>query len=217
MNNKKHLIAGAFMLIPLLYLAITWTGMPQTIPLHFDIKGNVNRWGNKAEILSSMAVLSGVTILLYLLLCNAYRFDAKKRAVENKDRLQNIALAVTVFLTLLQTWIIYISTTTGQSFSIKVILIGVCILFSILGNYMYNLKPNYFAGLRLPWTLENEDNWRKTHHYASRIWFAGGLLAALVCLLLPVESAVIVSVVLLVLMIILPTIYSYRLYKKRNI
>jgi uncharacterized membrane protein len=59
------------------------------------------------------------------------------------------------------------------------------LLFSVLGNYMHSIKPNYFVGFRTPWTLENEDNWRKTHQLMARIWVPGGLLITIGTLLLP--------------------------------
>ena len=59
---------------------------------------------------------------------------------------------------------------------------GVGLLLCLIGNYMHTIKPNYFAGLRLPWTLNNEDNWRKTHLLAGKLWFVGGLVIAILCL-----------------------------------
>ncbi len=79
---------------------------------------------------------------------------------------------------------------------------------------MPNMKPNYVAGFRLPWTLKNEDNWRRTHHIAGRLWFGGGLLSAMLFLLLPFKFAVISVIILFSILVLLPAIYSYRLYKK---
>jgi len=89
------------------------------------------------------------------------------------------------------------------------------LLFAVVGNYMYNIKPNYFAGIRLPWTLENEDNWKKTHMLAGKLWFAGGLLVALTALFLPDKIALIFTFSIIILLTIIPTVYSYRLYKKQ--
>jgi len=90
------------------------------------------------------------------------------------------------------------------------------LLFAIMGNYMSTIKPNYFAGIRLPWTLENADNWKKTHALAGRIWFGGGLLLAIICLFLPPAVAFVAFFISLTLMILIPCIYSYNLYKKQK-
>ena len=96
------------------------------------------------------------------------------------------------------------------------ILAGVGLLFAIIGNYLPNLRPNYFAGLRLPWTLENPENWKKTHALAGKLWFAGGLLLAVICLLMPDKIALIFFFVVTAIIIIIPCIYSYRLFKKQK-
>ena len=88
------------------------------------------------------------------------------------------------------------------------------LFFIILGNLMHSLKSNYFIGLRLPWTLENEDNWRKTHQLASKIWFAGGLFILISALLLPIKMMFILMIFSILIMALIPTIYSYRLFKK---
>jgi uncharacterized membrane protein len=81
---------------------------------------------------------------------------------------------------------------------------------------MQNIKPNYFAGFRLPWTLESESNWRKTHHLAARIWFWGGLLIVLVGVLLPLKKGMFVVFGCLFVMAIIPIVYSYRIFKKEK-
>jgi uncharacterized membrane protein len=49
---------------------------------------------------------------------------------------------------------------------------------------MKNVKPNYFFGIRTPWTLESEDNWKQTHHLASKIWVWGNILLATTILII---------------------------------
>jgi uncharacterized membrane protein len=83
--------------------------------------------------------------------------------------------------------------------------------FAIIGNYLPNLKPNYFAGMRLPWTLENPENWRKTHALAGKLWFGGGLLA-ITCLFLPAKAAMILFFAVMILLVFIPTVFSYRFY-----
>jgi uncharacterized membrane protein len=81
---------------------------------------------------------------------------------------------------------------------------------------MHNIKPNYFAGIRLPWTLENEENWKKTHLLAGKLFFAGGLLIAILCLLTPVIISIILFITITIIVTIIPGVYSYRLYKKQK-
>jgi uncharacterized membrane protein len=93
---------------------------------------------------------------------------------------------------------------------------GLSLFLAYLGNLMHSIKPNYFAGFRIPWTLENEDNWKKTHRLASKIWFAGGIILAVISLLLPVKLVIIVFLVAVLIMSIIPVVYSYRLFKSSS-
>ena len=163
-----------------------------------------------------IGILSALNIGVYFLLCNIYRIDPKKYAIENRDRLRRIAFAISVFLAAVLCLLIYSSNHGNIKFTTRLILAGVGLLFAFIGNYMHNIKPNYFAGLRLPWTLENEENWRKTHLMAGKLWFGGGLLIAVLCLLFPFTVAIASFFAVMLLLIIIPCVYSYRLYKKQK-
>jgi uncharacterized membrane protein len=87
------------------------------------------------------------------------------------------------------------------------------LLFAVIGNYMNNIKPNYFAGLRLPWTLSSDHNWRKAHQLAGKLWFWGGLSAAILSLIIPSPFSIIIFFTILIFLILIPVIYSYRIFK----
>ena len=214
MKKTALLIVGLSLLAPAAYLWIVWPHLPATVPMHYDLNGNVDRYGSKNELWVLTGVLSGVALIVYLLFSNVHRLNAKLAVAENKERMQKIGLAVTVFIAVIQIWLVYVIGRGEPIQYIKFVLAAVGFLFAVIGNYMPNLKPNYVAGLRMPWTLENADNWRKTHQLAGKIWFAGGLLAALLCLLLPLFAAGIAMMVVITVMILIPAVYSYRLYKK---
>ncbi|MBD0287920.1 MAG: SdpI family protein [Flavisolibacter sp.] len=211
---KKLLTVLLILCIPYVYLMIIWPQLPEVVPMHFTLNGAIDRYGNKSELLILTATLSFVIILVYLFIAHIHRLAPKMASAENKERLQKIALAVVVFMTGVQAWLIYIVQKGEPDFSIKFVLVALCLLLAIMGNYMPNLKPNYVAGFRLPWTLENENNWRKTHHLAGRFWFGGGLLCAFLLLILPFKMAVIIFSVSMLALIFVPAIYSYRLFKQ---
>ena len=202
------------MLLPAVYLAIVWTGIPQTVPMHFDLKGNVDQYGTKTDLLIMTAVLTGLNMLLYLLILNIYKIDPKKYAAQNKERLQRIGFSVSLYLAAVLGMLIYVISTNHINIVMKFVFIAMGLLFALIGNNMYNLKPNYFAGMRLPWTLENEDNWRATHHVAGRLWFFGGFVIALLAFVLNEQWSVYSTFIALSFLIFIPVIYSYRYYKR---
>ena len=203
-------------LVPIAYLAVIWQSLPEKIAMHFDLKGNPDRYGNKTELLVMVAVLSAMCIAIYFVLSNIYKIDPKKYAADNKDRLHRMGFAVAVFIAALTCFIIYNTSKESMETGMRYIFAGVGLLLCLMGNYMHTIKPNYFAGLRLPWTLNNEENWRKTHLFAGKLWFVGGLVIAILCLLLRDSVAIVLFFILTVVLILVPVIYSYRLYKKNK-
>lgn len=202
--------------VPAIFLALIWNRLPDIVPLHYNLQGEVDRYGNKNELFLSVGLLMGVSILIYVLLSNIYRIDPKKYAPENKTRLHRMAFSVSVFITAVNCIIIYSTWHQELKWTMRLILAGVGFLFTILGNYMHNIKPNYFAGIRLPWTLENEDNWRKTHLLAGKLFFGGGLLTILISFIIPVSLIYFVFTAITIVACLIPCIYSYSLYKKQK-
>ena len=214
MNNLFRRIIWLIMLVPAIYLAVLWRNIPQTVPMHFDLKGNVDRYGTKHELLILTATLTILNAIVYLVVSNIYKIDPRKSASLNKDRMKRIAVGVSVYLSAILIMIIYEIAHNNTSLTMKFVFVAMGLLFALLGNNMYNIQPNYFAGIRLPWTLESEDNWRKTHHLAGRLWFFGGLIFAVIALFLNRELTSPVILALVAILVIIPIIYSYNLYKK---
>src|SRR5258705_12810440 len=105
-QNKKEIIMDKllkriiwlFIIAPIAYLAIVWNTVPDTVPLHANLKGVVDRYGSKNELITMTLILTVVNLLFYLLLPQVYRIDPRRYAAENKSRLHRIAFAVSVFI-----------------------------------------------------------------------------------------------------------------------
>lgn len=216
MDKLLKRLVWLVMSVPAVYLLIVWKKMPDKVALHFDLSGKADRFGSKNELLVTALVLTGVSILVYFLLTNIYRVDPKKYAAENKTRLHRLAFGLVVFITALLCMIIYSGVSGNISLNTGLVFAGVGLLFAFIGNYMHNIKPNYFAGFRLPWTLENEENWRRTHHLAGKLWFGGGLLLAVICLFLAPKPAMIVFFTIMFIVTVIPVVFSYRLFRRQK-
>ena len=217
MDKLMKRIIWLFILAPVVYLGIVWNSLPETIAMHFNLKGDVDRYGHKNELITMIAILSLLNVVIYLLLPQVYRIDPKRFAAENKSRLHRIAFAVSVFIAAVLCLMIYSSIHEDIKFSFRFILAGVGLMLAVVGNYIYNIKPNYFAGIRLPWTLNNDENWKKTHLLGGKLLFGGGLLIAVICLFTPFLFSMIALFAIILLITITTCIYSYRLYKKLNV
>jgi uncharacterized membrane protein len=216
MDKFLKQIVWVIILIPAVYLAIVWKNLPETVATHFDLRGQPDRIGNKNDLIETSIILIIANAIVYLLLSNIYRIDPKRYAAENKSRLQRIGFAVSVFMSGVLCYIIYNASHGKINFSMRLLLAGIGLLFALIGNYMHTIKPNYFAGFRLPWTLENEDNWRQTHLLGGKLWFIGGIAIAIICLILPPTASLVAFYTIMIVVVIIPAVYSYRLYKKQK-
>jgi uncharacterized membrane protein len=212
-----HLMFPFTMLaIPWVYLAYIWDRLPQTIPVHFGLDGLPDRFGNKRELIWIMIILTAVALLIYFLLMNIHKIDPKKKyTASTSGVMKKISMVIIILLSFLSVFILY-STLHAKTTGMPLLFCGLSLFLAYLGNLMHSIKPNYFAGFRIPWTLENEDNWKKTHRLASKIWFAGGIILAVISLLLPVKLVIIVFLVAVLIMSIIPVVYSYRLFKSSS-
>lgn len=216
MNKYLKRLIWVFILAPLIYMVVIWNMIPESVPLHTNLRGEVDRYGSKTELLVAIIILSLINTIVYFLLPQVYRIDPKKFAAENKSRLYRIAFAVSVFIAAILCLLIYSSIHENIALTGRLLLSGIGLLLAVVGNYVYNIKPNYFAGFRLPWTLSNDENWKRTHLLGGKLLFGGGLLIAVVCLFTPFNAAIIISFSILTLIIAVTTIYSYILYKRIN-
>ena len=211
-RNLINWIAVFISLLPLIYLAIIWPSLPAVVPLHYGADMKPDRMGSKTELWLVQAILVTISIGVYFLFRNLHRFDPKRKNAVSSTTFTKIGFGMVVFIAAINFLILSSVKTGAPNFSLLFPLVG--LLFAFIGYYMNNIKPNYFAGFRLPWTLNSDRNWRKTHHLGSNIWFAGGMLIAIVCLFLPFKIAFIFFFGVVAVMVLIPLVYSYRLFKK---
>jgi uncharacterized membrane protein len=128
---------------------------------------------------------------------------------------KKLALLIVTFLSVLGFVITF--SATNQTVNITKILLPVLgIFFTLMGWYMPKLHQNYFAGFKLPWTLENEDNWNATHKVASKWWIYGGIFQCIAGMVLSNTLSFICFISATILMVLVPTLFSYRMFKNGN-
>jgi uncharacterized membrane protein len=156
-----------------------------------------------------------VGLFVFVLLSNIKSFDPKRYKVADDGLYKKFALFTVAFLSMISFIIIF--SASNHSIDIgKLLLPAVGLAFAGFGWYMPKLHQNYFAGFKLPWTLENEDNWNETHKLAGKIWKYGGLAQAIAALLLPNMAGFIVFFSITLIMVAVPSVFSYRMFKRGN-
>lgn len=200
-------------LLPAGYLALIYDSLPETVPVHFGTDMKPDRMGGKAELWLVTGIMTLSSVLVYFLLNNLQRIDPKRKGASTSSTFNKLALGIVVFIAALNLIIIASAKGAVEMQSFVFPLLG--LLFAFIGNYMNHIKPNYFAGLRLPWTLSSDENWRRTHQLAGKLWFAGGMLIAVTSLFLPIKIMLPVFIGVVLVIILVPAFYSYKLFKQQ--
>ncbi|HVV54923.1 MAG TPA: SdpI family protein [Mucilaginibacter sp.] len=213
--NSLDVAALLVWLLPPVYLLYIWPSLPASVPVHYGINGAPDRYGSKNEFLTSQFLLMGVSLGIYLLLKFLPAIDPKKYVKYGEPTFQKLALGLVIFLSALSILIAYSAIIHGFKAG-KMILPVVGLLFAFIGNIMYNIKPNYFAGVRTPWTLEDPENWKSTHRLAGKLWFIGGLVITVAVLLLPNKAGFVTFMSLMVVLVLVPVVYSFVYFKKHQ-
>ena len=205
---KKEIPFIAVALLPFVYLAYIWNELPKEVPMHWNASGEIDRWGDKSELFMMLFMLTGITYFVFLII--PY-IDPKQKLQNMGNKLNNLRLILALFMSALAIYILY---SVQQKTSNPVLIFPlVGLLFAFLGNYFKTIKPNYFIGIRTPWTLENEEVWKKTHLIGGKLWFVGGLLMALT-FVLPNKIQIYTFLAIAAVITIVPIVYSYLEFKK---
>jgi len=200
-------------LLPLIYLATVYHTLGSRMPLHFNAAGAPDRYGSKAEFLTSILAISGIGLGAALLTRFLPLIDPKKKAVYSRSIFIRVSHALLFFMAAITFIVIYAGTQSHFTMPVKIFYPVMGLFFAYLGNLINNVKPNYFVGIRTPWTLENEDVWRKTHRLAAKLWLPGGIILAILALTLDSRTATIVFVAGLMIITLIPVAYSYIYYR----
>ncbi len=211
-NLLKALILIA---VPFAYAAYVYPNLPDTIPTHFNIRGEADAYGGKDNIFLVPGIMAIVGLFVFLLLSNIKKIDPKRYRAVDDGLYKKLAFFIVVILSLISFIIIF--SASDHSIDIgKLLLPTLGLAFAGFGWYMPKIHQNYFAGFKLPWTLENEDNWNETHKLAGKIWMYGGLAQAIAALLLPNMAGFMVFCSITLINGIIPTVFSYRMFKRGN-
>lgn len=155
--------------------AVRWGTVPDRIPVHWDAAGRVDGYGGRFMGLLLIPLLS---LGLYLLLKYVPRIDPAHRNYENFARTYML-LRVVLMLYLGYFYVITnLATGDPEGIPMNTLVLGaVGVLFIVLGGAMGKFRPNWFAGIRTPWTLSSKLSWVKTHRAGGRVFIATGLVA----------------------------------------
>ena len=194
------------------FSAWAWPRLPDVITTHWGFDGKPNGWSPRwvAAVLLPLFLLALPLIFRVL-----PRIDPKGENYSKfSDAFWLIGNSVVLFLAGVH--VVVLLNAMGYPVDMNLVIgVGVGLLFTVMGNYLGKVQPNWFMGVRTPWTLASEQVWRKTHRTAGWLFVGAGLFIA-VAAFIPSVSVGAVMVVAIVIAAIIPVVQSYVLWKREQ-
>ena len=206
-NKNRLILTSVVMLIPMVIGLLLWNRLPEQIPSHWDINGNIDGWSSKA-----FAVFAIPALLLALHWICVIASSADPKHKNYHPKMLTLVLWICPVIGLVLSTLVY-AAALGYALKVEVIMpLLVGLMFIIVGNLLPKCQQTYTMGIKLPWTLASEENWNKTHRFGGKVWVAGGVVTMASAFL----GSFWILCGVLVVMVAVPTMYSYLYYRNHE-
>jgi uncharacterized membrane protein len=210
MKNKKiwEFISLLLVLAVIVSAFYFYQHLPDKIITHWNAAGEADGWGSKNFQVIFLPLL---VLFMHLLFKYLPKFDPKKR---NYEKFANVYGIFRVVIIAFFAAVYFMTSLINLGYDISISLVMpflVGLLFVVIGIMMKDIKPNWFIGIRTPWTLSDDRVWKKTHDYGGRAFILAGLLFVLLAFL--PEGLFVYGFAVIMLLILSSVIYSYFVYK----
>ena len=204
-NLKTLIVTSILIVLPVLAGIILWDRLPEQMPTHWNAAGDIDGWTSKPFTVFGLPLILLAAQWLCVLGTLA---DPKKE--NHPTKILHLVLWIIPVLSLVLGTITY-ATALGKAVRVEVIMpILIGLILAIIGNYMPKCKQNYTIGIKIPWTLNSEENWNRTHRFAGWLWTFSGI----VVMLTGFFGGFWIFMIIVLLMVLAPTLYSYLLFRK---
>ena len=204
-NLKVLIITSVVLLLPILAGLILWNQLPEQMPTHWNAAGEIDGWSSKPF---AVFVLPLIMVAAQWLCMLGTAADPKRN--NHSEKVLHLVLWIIPALSVVLHAVTY-ATALGHAVPMEVVMpILIGLIFTIIGNYMPKCKQNYTIGIKIPWTLDNEENWNRTHRFAGWLWTFCGVAIMFTGFL----GGFWVFLPITLLMVLAPIIYSYIIHQK---
>ena len=199
-NKYKMIISAIITLLPMIFGFIVWDRLPENIATSFGWNGEITGYSSKMFAVVGLPVMLTFVNLICIIATSA---DPRRKNINNI--VFSVVIGIVPVCSLLCGICIY-ANALGYKISVESIMpVFVGILFFVLGFILPKCKQNYTIGIKLPWTLHDEENWNKTHKLAGKLWIYGGIIMIVSGLF----NLTFIFVTIIFALVIIPTVYSY--------
>lgn len=209
--TRQLLIVIGLVVVAFVVTFYFYPQVPERIATHWDTQGQVNGYmSREAGMFLTPFIMAGITLLLYFI---PY-LDPRRRNIEKfRPYYEGFIVVMSVFLLAVQYQIILWN--LGIRLSPNVFIpVAIGLLFFYCGVLCEKAKPNWFVGIRTPWTLSSNLVWAKTHRLGGILFKIVGIITiagaffqkyAFLFVIVPVLALTAVTV-----------IYSFVIYKQEK-
>ena len=213
---KKYLpliiITALLTLLPIVFGLLAWSRLPDLMPTHFNAAGEADGYMPKAV---AIFALPAVMLLLHIICAAVTLMDPKRRNIDGKPFA--MVLWIVPVMSLLVNGLTYAYAFGSKVNITTAVLIGCGILFIFLGNYLPKCGQNYSIGIKTPWALNDEDNWRATHRFGGRVYVVVGVVTMILAFFVSSSPVLFwIYFALMMVSIAVPMAYSYIYYVRHK-
>jgi uncharacterized membrane protein len=209
---KSEWLQMLILLVPFVFAGLFWDKFPDRIPTHWNFRGQVDAYSGKYFGLLWLPVVNIGLCGLFLVLP---KIDPRKK---NYGLFRGPYKAFRVVMTLFMAVIFFTIALVSLGYKLSVpgvICYTSILLFLVIGNYIGNIRPNWFVGIRTPWTLDNPEIWRRTHRMAGRLLVASSMVMLLLGIVVRGRLfQVLFFGYVIAFVALVPTVYSYVLHRR---
>jgi uncharacterized membrane protein len=207
-NKQRLLLSSVLILIPIPVGLYLWKQLPEQMATHWGFDGTPNGYSSKAFAVFGMPLF----VLLIHLLCIFFTGKDPKNRGRN-EKMKALVYWICPVISLFVSMIIY-----RAAFGKVEVLVPIMLLFGVLflaiGNLMPKTRRNSTIGVRLPWTLGDDEVWNKTHRLTGKVWVTGSIIILLDAFLGIARAYVLTAA--LAAMFLIPVVYSYLIYQQKT-
>ena len=208
-NKGKLILSSVIILLPILFGVLMWEKLPMSMTTHWGFDGVADGWSGRPFAVFGLPLI----LLAAHWICLFFTSLDKKNRNQSRKAFGMIFWIMPV-VSLFTSGVMYMAA-FGRSFEIaNITLLLIGLMFVVIGNYLPKVRQNRTLGIKIKWTLENEENWNATHRVGGRLWVIGGLLF-MFCIFLPealIPWALILGITVLA---VIPVAYSYAYHRKQ--
>jgi uncharacterized membrane protein len=210
MDSKGKMLASLLLIIlPVIFGFLNYVQLPDQMAIHWGLNGEANGTSDK---LSGLLILPIISVFLLGLFAFIPKIDPlKKNYASFRKYYDNFVIVMIGFFSYTQLLVLFWNLSVPFNFT-RLMAFGFGAMFYYLGILLENAKPNWFIGIRTPWTLSNNKVWDKTHHLGGKLYKSVGIVTLIGAIIF--EEMLIVSVALIIAASLATVVYSYLEFKK---